>query len=135
MCTLELSKAPMYEFHYDYIKNKYGSKSTLLFLDTDSVCMKLKLKMFMTILVRIKKCLILVITLLSQSIRIIQTQLLVKWKMKWTAIEDFVALKPKIYSILVSSSSEYKRGKGVNKNVAKIIHNEYKDFLLINFFL
>ena len=26
MCTLELSKVLMYEYHYDYIKNKYGSK-------------------------------------------------------------------------------------------------------------
>ena len=27
MCILELSKVLMYEFHYDYIKNKYGSNS------------------------------------------------------------------------------------------------------------
>ena len=36
-------------------------------------CMKLKLKMFMTILVRIKKCLILVITMLYESIMMIKT--------------------------------------------------------------
>ena len=27
MCILELSKLLMYEFHYDYIKNKYDNKS------------------------------------------------------------------------------------------------------------
>ena len=31
MCILELSKVLMYEFHYDYIKNKYGNNSRLLF--------------------------------------------------------------------------------------------------------
>ena len=36
-------------------------------------CMKLKLTMFMTFLASIKKCLILVISLLSQNIIMIQT--------------------------------------------------------------
>ena len=35
MCILELSKLLVYEFQYDYIKNKYASKSNLLFTDTD----------------------------------------------------------------------------------------------------
>ena len=35
MCILEFSKVLMYEFHYDYIKNKYSNKSKLLFSDTD----------------------------------------------------------------------------------------------------
>ena len=30
MCILELSKVLMYEFHYDYIKNKYGNNSQTL---------------------------------------------------------------------------------------------------------
>ena len=33
MCILELSKVLMYKFRYDYMKNKYGNKSRLLFTD------------------------------------------------------------------------------------------------------
>ena len=42
MCILELSKVLMYEFHCDYIKNKYRSNSKLLFTDTDSLMYEIK---------------------------------------------------------------------------------------------
>ena len=46
------------------------------------------------------------------------------------AIEEFVGLKPKIYSFLVDKN-EHKKVKGMDKNiVATISHNEYKDVLL-----
>ena len=46
-------------------------------------------------------------------------------------IEEFVGLKPKMYSYLVDNNSEHKKAKGVNKNIfATVSHNKYKDVLL-----
>ena len=48
------------------------------------------------------------------------------------AIEEFIGLKPQIYSLLVDNS-EHKKAKGVNKNVVSTInHTGYKDFSLNN---
>ena len=40
MCVLELIKVLMYKFHYDYVKNKHGNNSRLLF--TDSLIYKIE---------------------------------------------------------------------------------------------
>ena len=42
MYILELENVLMYEFHYDYIKNKYRKDSRLLFRDTDSLMYEIK---------------------------------------------------------------------------------------------
>ena len=42
MCHFELSKVLMYEFYYDYIKNKYDNNFRLLFTDIDSLMYETK---------------------------------------------------------------------------------------------
>ena len=42
MCMLDLSEVLMYEFHYDYIKNKYGNNSRLLFTSKNSFMYEIK---------------------------------------------------------------------------------------------
>ncbi|XP_041351034.1 uncharacterized protein LOC121370009 [Gigantopelta aegis] len=39
---LDMSKIVMYEFHYDFMRAKYGNKVQLLFTDTDSLCYEIE---------------------------------------------------------------------------------------------
>ena len=113
MYISKLSKVLMYEFHYDYIKKKRQQKekttnqgysqNTLKLKDT------LKLKMSMNILRTIKKGLILVIIPLCQKNMMVQKVIgKMKDKTEGLAIEEFVGLTSKMYSLLVGNSEHKK---------------------------
>ena len=72
MCILDLRKLLIYEFHYDYIKNKHDSKSKLLFTDTDSVTYEMKTEDVYGDFSNDKEMLISVIIELSQNTMIIE---------------------------------------------------------------
>ena len=133
MCTLELSKVLMYEFHYDYIKIKYDNKSKLLFTDTDSLMYEVKTEDVYEDFSS-DKAMFDFSYYSTKSKYYDNSNKLVVGKMKdetgGVAIEERVGLKPKMYSFLVDKS-EHKKAKVVNKNVvATKSHNEYKDVLL-----
>ena len=72
ICIFELCKVLIYDFHYDYIKNKCWKNSKLLLTDTDDLMYEIKTEDVYEDLAAKKKCLILAIIRLIQNTIIIQ---------------------------------------------------------------
>ena len=134
MCILELSKVLMNDCYYNYIKNKYGNNSGLLFTDADSLMYEIKTEDVYKDFSNDKEMFDFS-NYSTKSKYYDNSNKLVVGKMKdetaGVVIEDFVGWKPKMCSYLVDDNSEHKKAKGVNKNiVATISHNKYKGVLL-----
>ena len=134
MCILDLNKALMYEFHCDYIKNKYDNNSKLFFTDTDSLMHEIKAEDISEDFSKVKDMFDFS-NYFAESKYYDDSNKLVDGKMEdetgGVAIKRFIGMKPKMCSFLVYDSIEHKKAKSVNKNIfATISHSKYKDVLL-----
>ena len=135
MAILDLSKTLMYEFHYDYVKPKWGDKAKLLFTDTDSLCYEIETDD--------------VYEDISEDVnewfdtsnydkdhpsgipagKNKKVLGFYKDECGGKFITEFVGLKAKSYSFETSDGKEEKKCKGIKKYVIKnyITHEDYKE--------
>ena len=122
---LDLSKSLMYDFHYNYIKNKYGKKAELLFTDTDSLMYEIKTKDFYKDIYDDVKDKFDTSDYPSDHSSGIITGVnkkvigMFKDEVAGKQITHFVGLRPKLYSFKIEDESEIKKCKGIKKNVIK----------------
>src|SRR5882757_2455502 len=117
---LELSKELMYDFHYGFIKNKYGNNAQLLFTDTDSLCYEIKTEDLYQDMYDNKEW----FDLSDMPVDFkdnTNKKVLGKFKdeMAGIPIKEFIGLRSKMYSILVDDGEEKKTAKGVGRSVIK----------------
>ena len=112
-CILNLTRVLMYEFHYDYIKRKYGNKFRLLSFSTDSLMSEIKIEDVYEDFSGDKEMLDFSIFFSAKSKYYDEPNILMVGKMKIEtgsiAIKESVELKSKMYSFLVDDSSEHKK--------------------------
>ena len=122
---LDLSKSLMFDFHYNYIKNKYGKKAELLFTDTDSLMYEIKTKDFYKDIYDDVKDKFDTSDYPSDHPSGIITGAnkkvigMFKDEVAGKQITHFVGLRPKLYSYKVEDEKELKKCKGIKKNVIK----------------
>ena len=137
MCILDLSKVLMYDFHYNYIKKKYGDKARLLFTDTDSLTYEIEVldvyRDFWNDKDKFDNS-----DYPESSPYFDKTNKKVIGLMKDEAagvpICEFVGLRSKMYSYIKDNQTGGKTAKGIKKNVIKnnTEHEHYKDTLFNN---
>ena len=137
MCILDLSKTLMYDFHYNYIKKKYGNRAKLMFTDTDSLTYEIEAedvyKGFWNDKEMFDNS-----DYPENSSYYCNANKKVIGKIKDEACEvpitEFIGLKSKIYSYVKDNEEGGRTAKGIKKNVIKnnIKHEDYKNTLMNN---
>ena len=137
MCILDLSKTVMYEFHYNYIKEKYGDKAKLLFTDTDSLMYEIETEDFYKDISGDVKDRFDTSDYPENHPSGIPTGInkkmlgMFKDEAGGKIIKEFVGLRAKLYSYKMDEGEESKKCKGVKRQVVttSITHEDYKTCL------
>ena len=137
MCILDISKTLMYEFHYNYIKPKYGEKALLLMTDTDSLCYEIETEDFYKDIAGDVESKFDTSAYPKDHPSGIKTGVnkkvigMMKDECSGKIMEGFVGLRAKLYATKMHSGEESKKCKGINKTVTKndIAFKDYKNVL------
>ena len=137
MCILDLSKTLMYDFHYNYIKSKYGDKAKLLFTDTDSLTYEIETNDAYTDFFKDK-------SKFDNSdypednlfFNNMNKKVIGKFKDEAAGVPvvEFVGLQSKMYSYVKDNEQTARTAKGIKKQVIRknITHDNYIDVLFNN---
>ena len=132
---LEISKYWMYKSYYKYFKHHYGNDISLLYGDTDSLLFEVKTEdLYMDYKTKFPDIMDLSNFPKDHFIYDRTNEKVIgKFKDEFAGfvIEEFVGLKPKLYSILYNGGKFKNVAKGVQKAVIKkhLNHDKYKDCL------
>ena len=134
MSILDLSKTVMYDFHYKYIKPKYGNKAKLLFTDTDSFLYEIQTEDFYKDISGDVKDRFDTSDYPEGHPSGIPTGInkkvlgMFKDEAAGKVIKEFVGLRAKLYSYKMDEGKENKKCKGIKKAVVEksISHEDYK---------
>ena len=137
MCILDLSKTLMYDFHYNYIKKKYGSKAKLLFTDTDSLAYEIETEDFYKDISGDVRTNFDTSDIPKDHPSGIESGVnkkvigMFKDECGGKIMQEFVGLRAKLYSYKMYEGDETKKCKGVKSSVVKkeITFKDYKDCL------
>ena len=135
--VLDMSKLPMYDFHYNYIKKNYGNDASLLFMDTDSLTYHIKTKDIYKDMSKNVNEIFDTSNYPKDHPSGIKSGINKKVPGKFKdelggkIITEFVGLRPKLYSFVTMNNVEEKKCKGIRKTVVKnkISFNNYKKCL------
>ena len=133
---LDLSKTVMYEFHYDYVKPKYGSKAQLCYMDTDSFVYEIETEDFYRDIAKDVDSRFDTSGYSKEDNRPLPIGLnkkvigLMKDELGGKIMTEFVALRAKMYAYR-TLDEESKRAKGTKKcAIAETLtFNDYKECL------